>query len=59
MEDDKLVDVTNHNRVLVATFPPTGFIPGEVTYLVIHPEMPKHLIPAFVNLSVLVGKDSS
>lgn len=59
MEDDKLVDVTNHNRVLVATFPPAGFIPGEVTYLVIHPEMPKHLIPAFVNLSVLVGKDSS
>ena len=59
VEDDKLVDVTNNNRVLVATFPPAGFIPGEVTYLVIHPEMAKHLVPAFVNLSVLAFRNSS
>jgi hypothetical protein len=56
VEDDKLVDVTNNNRVLIATFPPAGLIPGEVTYLVIHPEMPKHLVPAFVNLSILAGR---
>jgi hypothetical protein len=59
IEDDKLVDVTNNDRVLVATFLPAGFIPGEVIYLVVHPDMPKHLVPAFVNLSVLVGRDSS
>ena len=59
VEDDKLIDITNNNRVLVATFPPAWFIPGEVTYLVIHPEMPKHLVPAFVNLSVLVSQPSS
>ncbi len=53
-EDDKLIDITHNNRVLLATFCPSGFIPAELTYLVIHPEMPKHLVPAFVNLSVLV-----
>jgi hypothetical protein len=53
-EDDKLVDITNNNRVLLAMFPPTDFIPSAITYLVIHPEMPKHLVPAFADLSLLV-----
>lgn len=53
-EDDKLVDITNNNRVLLAMFPPTGFIPSAITYLVIHSEMPKHLVPALADLSLLV-----
>jgi len=60
VQDDKLVDVVNNNRILMATFSPVVFFTTlEITYCVINPEMPKHLVPAFVNLSVLVGKDSS
>jgi hypothetical protein len=56
---NKLVDVTNHNRILLASFPSKGFSFREVLYLVIHPEMPKHLVPAFVYFSLLVQNGSS
>ena len=61
IEEHKLVEVTNNNRVLVATFPPAGFIVnrGTVNYLVIHPEMPKHLVPCFVYLSILTSDINS
>ncbi len=61
IEEHKLVDVTNNNSVLVATFPPAGFIVnrGTVNYLVIHPEMPKHLVPCFVYLSILTSDINS
>ena len=55
---NKLVDVTNHNRILLASFPSKGFSFSEVIYLVIHPEMPKHLVPVFVNFSLL-GNNST